>query len=270
MKDLKSMQSYIETLELATLDSAVVPKKAARRTLAVTKDDKESANVSANSVVSFTKDLPEQLRADVLNSTLFAQLAATAKFNPETDPKGWYQKYNEVLNNIGWNFPSWDFSKVQTSSKGFEISKEVIKLIQKVDVSAAGMMSAVLESLSASDNSDAADLFDSVSNPKEDANFQIGPCAYSGKNVVMTSACMFFKATEHVHRFLWFTWKDQSTELWGSARKAELVDDVYARVRNQIIEKLGNRAEKYVMDIDLGDFDTKYAKHMERLEGVTA
>ncbi|OOE32128.1 hypothetical protein BZG04_15700 [Salinivibrio kushneri] len=270
MKDLKSLHSYIESLELATLDSAIIPEGAARRTKAAPKDNKESANVSANSVVSFTKDLPEQLRADVLNSTLFAQLAATAKHDPETDPKGWYQLYNEVLNNIGWNFPSWDFSKVQTSSQGFEISKEVIKLIKKVDVSAAGMMSAVLDSLSADGNEDAANLFDSVSNPKQDANFQIGPCAYSGSNVVMTSACMFFKATEHVHRFLWFTWKDQSTELWGSARKAELVDDVYARVRDQIIQKLGDRAEKYVMDIDLGDFGSKLAKHTDKLEEMTA
>ncbi|HGS4461965.1 TPA: hypothetical protein ACMDOB_001842 [Vibrio metschnikovii] len=270
MKDLKSIQSYIESLELANLDSAIVPKKAARRTTVVRQEDKESANVSANSVVSFTKDLPEQLKSDVLNSTLFAQLAATAKFNPEKEPIEWYKKYNEVLNNIGWNFSSWDYSQIQTSSKGFEISKEVIKLIQKVDVSAAGMMSAVLESLSSKDNEDAANLFDSVSNPKEDANFQIGPCTYSGNNVVMTSACMFFKATEHVHRFLWFTWKDTSTELWGSARKAELVDDVYARVRNQIIEKLGDRAEKYVMDIELGDFATILAKNIDLLEEVTA
>ncbi len=95
------------------------------------------------------------------------QLAANAAVDPEKQPKEWYQKYNDVLSNIGSNFPSWDFSKLATSDKGFQISKEVIKLIRSVDVTASGVMSVVLASLEADDNKNAAEMFDSYSNLKE-------------------------------------------------------------------------------------------------------
>lgn len=265
MKDLEMALNYVSTLTLAEPASARILQLSALSAASAAppppvKEGEPAANVSANSVVSFTSDLPQQTKEDVLNSTLLAQLAANAAFDPEKQPKEWYQKYNDVLSNIGWNFPSWDFSKLATSDKGFQISKEVIKLIRSVDVTASGMMSVVLASLEADDNKDAAEMFDSYSNPKEQANFQIGPCDYNGGNAVMTSACMYFKATEHKHRFLWVTWKDKSTELWGSARKAELVSSVYENVRQAVKDKLGDRAKNYVMDIQLGDFDTKIKK----------
>ena len=57
---------------------------------------------------SFNDEISSKTRNDILNSTLFAQLAADKVFNRDENFDLWCAKYMEVLSKIGWIFQ--DFS----------------------------------------------------------------------------------------------------------------------------------------------------------------
>lgn len=48
---------------------------------------------------------------------------------------------------------------------------------------------------------------------------------------------------DHVHR--------RQPDIYGSAFRVNLDEDVYAIVREDIVEKLGDNAKKYVGDLDI-------------------
>ncbi len=44
----------------------------------------------------------------MLNSTLFAQLAANKQHDRQNDSGAWYDRYKSVLENIGWTVPHFE------------------------------------------------------------------------------------------------------------------------------------------------------------------
>lgn len=246
--------SYIGNLKLSD-DDRVLKLKSIQKKIEH-KDNEEEASTVGGSLVSFVSGISNQHKSDVLNSTLLAQLAANAKFNKEEEPKEWYSVYNEVLNNIGWNFPAFNFKKEDITSSTFTLDRKVLDILKAIaDPREVSSVDRMMNSLNEDpENDKAVELFDTVGMVGRQGVFQIFPCADDDTNVVMLSTCLQFTASEHVTRFLWFKWKSKTVELWQSAQKCVLVEDVYSQVRKQVIEKLGDRAVKYVINIELGDF----------------
>src|SRR5580765_164568 len=54
------------------------------------------------SLISFVSEVSVDNRADVLESTLLAQLGAKNKVPDETDVIGWYEAYIDILTKLGW------------------------------------------------------------------------------------------------------------------------------------------------------------------------
>src|SRR5947199_6215051 len=107
-KSVDSVQQFISALELA------MPGVSARRVrLDVAQP---SAAVDAGSLVSFVAGVSEQHRADVLNATLLAQLAANKKFDRELDTRNWYAFYRNVLERVGWVVPDFSFTRFEAGS----------------------------------------------------------------------------------------------------------------------------------------------------------
>ena len=71
-----------------------------------------TAAVAGSSVVAFAGQLTPQQRADVLDSTLFAQFRSTHKHNPFDEPPEWYNEYATVLGLLGWRANHVAFSEV--------------------------------------------------------------------------------------------------------------------------------------------------------------
>jgi hypothetical protein len=247
--------SYIANLKLRDdnrMDEfKIAKKKSVQKDIA----DVEALTVGGG-LVSFVSGISSQHKEDVLNSTLLAQLAANAKFNKEEEPRKWYGKYNEVLNNVGWNYPAFNFKKDEVSGASFTLDKKVLQALTAIaDPKEIINVERMMDSLNEDPkNENAVELFDTVGMVGRQGVFQVFPCADDDGNVVMLSSCMQFSASEHVTRFLWFKWKSKTVELWQSAQKCVLSENVYAQVRKDIVTKLGDRATKYVINIELGDF----------------
>lgn len=52
----------------------------------------------------------------MINSTLFAQLAANNKHNRQNETAQWYDYYKTVLENVGWTVQSFEYVGVGSSS----------------------------------------------------------------------------------------------------------------------------------------------------------
>ncbi len=61
----------------------------------------------------------------------------------------------------------------------------------------------------------------------------------------------YFKSHDVKVNFLWAHFKYSDMELYQGGQTITLNEDTYARVRQQIIDKLGDRAEQYVADLDI-------------------
>jgi hypothetical protein len=92
--------------------------------------------VLSDGMVCFVSNLPVQMKEDVLNSTLLAQLAATATYPDfENNTILWFNRYNEVLSNIGWVMPGFDFERHTSHGANFTMEAAVIEFMA---VAAAG------------------------------------------------------------------------------------------------------------------------------------
>lgn len=247
--DAQSRVDYIRSLPIADLPLDTLSFTPTR----VTETEADSAYVTAGGIVSFVAGLSLQQKQDVLNSTLLAQLAANKAFDRETKTTEWYAKYHDVLENIGWVVSAFDFTKFQASGSKFTIEKVVLELIAAIATQNALLVTnAALEAIkSISSDSKAFALWNSTTHSTSNGNFQISPCVRSDNNVAMALAAFYFAAEAVDFQFLWFNYSSSSTDLYKGGQVVVLNDQIYANVRQAVIQKLGDKAVKYVANLDI-------------------
>ncbi|WP_084581159.1 hypothetical protein [Sphingomonas azotifigens] len=247
---LPSDESFAELFE--RLDSA--PNAAGKKILLA--DNQPSAQVNAGSLTSFTQRLSGENKADVQNSTLFAQLASDAAYNRYTDPMAWYKKYVEVLGGIGWNQPAFAFDTYSSGGTTVRLDEAVLGILAAIATAdEIAIVKATMSGLQAlGDDTKQMLIWDSRASNGNNGTFQIFPVdRLSNGDVVMVLDGMQFNASRSVTRFLWWSWESNSIRIQRAANKFVLNESIYAKVRQQIIERLGDRAKRLVADIPLGD-----------------
>ncbi|MFG1478829.1 hypothetical protein V5F53_09180 [Xanthobacter sp. V4C-4] len=217
-------------------------------------DSEQSAQVNAGSLTSFTEKLSGQNKADVQNSTLFAQLAANKAFDRTLQAMDWYKKYTEVLGIIGWNQPAFAFDTYKSGGTTVRLDEAVLGILAAIaTANEVAMVKATMVGLEGlKDDSKQMLIWDSNANSGSNGNFQIFPVdALPNGDVVMVLDGMQFTASSSHYRFLWWTWNSNSIQIQRAANKFVLNESVYARVRQSIIDKLGDRAEQLVAEIEI-------------------
>ncbi len=56
-----------------------------------------SGSVSGSGILAFTDKVGQTAKEDIKNTTLFASLASSTKYNVNEDPAAWYQQYFQVI-----------------------------------------------------------------------------------------------------------------------------------------------------------------------------
>ena len=215
--------------------------------------DKPSGYIVAGSLVSFVSGISAQSQKDVLNSTLLAQLAANKKFNRETQTQAWYEFYRTVLENVGWTLQGFNFSRVSASGSSFTADRVVIELIAALATGdQVTILKATMDALKKLNDSDGRlVLFEQGSHSASKGNFQMAAAQEENEALALTMGAFHFKTTQNVTRVLWFSYSSSDTEFYQSGQGMTLNKDVYARVRNAIIDKLGDKAERFVAELEI-------------------
>lgn len=248
---IAQVKRYILELELPHADHTAPmlfnPKASAFQ------DETEGAAVDAGSLVSFVSGLTALHKSDVLNSTLLAQLAADKKHNRFKETRAWYDFYISTLAQVGWVNPAFAFRKYSPSGGSLVLSDAILEILNTIATgSEMDILKATLNSLKDNPgNEEPLTIFSQQSYPENLGVFQILPVGEDDGEVVMAQAVMDFRSEKHVTRFLWFTWASTSVELFQSAQKAVLNEDLYSQVRQEVINKLGDRAKQFIKDIEI-------------------
>ena len=215
--------------------------------------EEEQAVVSAGGIVCFVKGISLQHKADVLNSTLLAQLAANKAFDREKLTSEWYGKYREVLENVGWVISAFDFTKYKTTGSTLQVQTVVLEILAAIASQNALLITkaalAALKSLSP--DKKGFKIWETSSHNSSNGNFQISPCIESEGNVAMALGCFHFSASSVDYAFLWYKYKSSSISLYQGAQTIVLNEQIYANVRRAITEKLGPKAVDYVAKLEI-------------------
>jgi hypothetical protein len=246
-----------------------------------------SANVDAASLVTFVDGLSGQQKEDVLNSTLYAQLAANRKHDRERDTGGWYNLYRTVLEQLGWVSrksgadsrvslsrglqPGLDtplipdprpprpvltlpFTRVVAKEPRFTPDTAALRLLKPIsserEVSVTKATLDVFRELP--DRDRRVVIFESSSHSAASGNFQIVVVNVSPDGtVVMTIAAFFFRTDQPVTRVLSFTFGQRTTEMFQARHVMALDEAVYSRVRRRVIDQLGDQASALIDDLKI-------------------
>ena len=126
---------FVSSLELPVVAPSLIPRfKTLRATaLKTMKADGDSALVTGNSVVSFVGGLSEQLKQDVQDGVLFAQLAVDKKYpNKDTHRVERFNYYNEILSKCGWTTTGEAMHKVTGLKQAFTMDQVALEIIASV------------------------------------------------------------------------------------------------------------------------------------------
>ncbi|WP_377482001.1 MAG: hypothetical protein P2A85_29585 (plasmid) [Microcoleus anatoxicus] len=236
-----------EPQEYAKLTANVASAQVESAQTAATDGNAKSAQINVGCLCVFSEGLTVQNKSDVMNSTLLAQLSANQSFDRFAAPMDWYNYYINLLGNIGWNIPAWSNQTIpETSPMNWE--EAVLRTMASIEtgdamaLAKAGMKATQgLES-----NSKGMKIWSANSSSETNGNFQIMPVMPMNGTVVAVTSGIHFQSTMSQGAFL--SWS-MNFAIQGGCVKAELNEDIYSKVRQQIIDKIGNRAMTNVADI---------------------
>src|SRR5512139_3479053 len=85
--------------------------------------------VVGSGLVVAAENVPVQIREDLINCSLFAQLVAGGTAGNSGDVARWYEAYFGALTTIGWAQSDAQFEDYEFASKNAEAHKAVIKVL---------------------------------------------------------------------------------------------------------------------------------------------
>lgn len=219
-------------------------------------DQPATGAVDGNIVASFVDGVTGQQKIDVLNSCLLAQLAANAKYRRVQQPVEWSNYYGTVLMNLAWVVPTFSFRNLRTSAQRFTIDRVILKLVQSfLTPDQISNLTAVMEAMKALESDDRRFvIFERNAKSQSDGNFQFNSIGTSADGTLsMKFNAYAFDTNSNVTNILWFSFSGNNTSLKVSQSTFVLNEQVFARIREPIVNKLGNRAIDYIGGLELGE-----------------
>lgn len=264
-----SAEGYIEGLSMS---SANLPGAARRQVLrsprisragtappaepqvAAVPEDLQAA-IDVGSLLSFVDGVDPVEKADVLLSVQLAQRGASGKYDRFQQTESWYQKYVEILEQVGWVGEQFAFAKYEQHEGELRMDQAALAIITAI--ATQNQLAVLKEAVDALANLAEDDgtirLFDFHSSKQASGNFQIGAVQKSDNGALSLALGAFhFRSTDDRRRFLFFSWGAQQVNFWTGAQKMTLNQSFYAERRAVVARKLGESADEFIADLELG------------------
>lgn len=207
----------------------------------------DSAQINAGALLAFDKSLTRQEEEDVSNSLLFAQLAADAQADRFAEAGAWSKVYQRVLGTVGWNIQQFVFHSPVRATPPVDWGEVVAKAYS--GLSGAAMAARAMKAAAVlAAGSEALTIWESNAAGAVQGNFIVQTCRASNGTLLGDSVQVMYTLIHEPNGFLsWATYYEVATGSTGMA----LNEDVYKRVRQLIIDKLGERPKYYIAPVPL-------------------
>lgn len=213
----------------------------------------EQSFMNAKSLVSFVSDINGQRRSDVLNSVLLAQLAANKKFPDENQLVDWYKTFVNVLNNLGWAIQGAEFSSFNAEGTVFDAENAIISILSAAF--GGSFMVVITKTLDAikglSDSNGKITVFEKNTHSYSKGAFQIGLVSEANGALSLQIGTFLVTSKNEIKKILFFKSSKDITQLNYCSRTGTLNEEIYAKIRTQVQDKLGGRMTEFIAEIEL-------------------
>jgi hypothetical protein len=212
--------------------------------------------VVGSGLIVAAENVPAQTREDLVDCTLFAQLAATGTVGASSKVKDWYDAYFRALAILGWAQSDTQFEDYAFSGRKAEAHKAMIQVLTVLlgpQAAALVVLKAALDALqSMQENSPWITLFERQSRTGKSARFQTATAQIDPAGLLQTALVGFeLKTTSTVTQFLFFKFSSSSTSLRYAAGKATIYEAALSDQREQIKKRLEDYRTSYIGEVPL-------------------
>jgi hypothetical protein len=256
--------AYIRDLRLDGLPAAPEPRAArkartaaapARRGRAASAGAATQARINVGSLLSFVAGVSAQERNDVLYSVQLAQRGASGAFDRFTQTQSWYQRYVEILENLGWASEQMAFTRFEQSEGEFRMDQAALAVVTAIATQnqLAALQQSVQALASRAEADGSVSLFDLHATMQESGNFQLGAVQRLPNGALsMALGAFYFRSDDQRRRFLFFKWGAQQVHFWTAAQRMTLNTAFYARRRADVQARLDGDASRFIAELRLG------------------
>lgn len=215
-------------------------------------DGKDQAMiVDDKSLISFVSGLSAENRADILESTLLAQLGANSKVPDHNDVIAWYKAYIEILTKVGWTMEGGDVQQFSAKANVVELQAVIIDILMAAF--GADFLQIVKRALdgikSLADSNGKIEAFEKNTHSASNGSFQIGVATQEGDAVSMNLGTFLITSTSRISHILFIKFTKDETDLQYASGKLTLDQRIYENVRSMVQNKLSGRAVEFVTEI---------------------
>jgi hypothetical protein len=207
-------------------------------------------------LVEFTERVDVAQRNAIADGILLAQLAANKAVAQGGDAFRWYDKYVEVLQNIGWQLREIEFRTATLDDSQAGVHRALIPVIMTLlgpQVAAASIVIEVLNGLGEIDRvAPWITVFDRSSRRSSGASFQVSHVDVdaSGEPQVVL-ACFSIEASQDITQVLFFKFTAQNAQVRKASGRMAINLDRLLAAKDAIAGRVGPFVTDYVARLDL-------------------
>ena len=256
VENQQDVVQFVNNLQLARPEEAFeVHLKRGAVQPELVKEGEDQSFISDKSIVSFVSEVSGQNRKDILNSTLLAQLAANKKSPIENDLTGWYERYIEVLRNIGWVVENAEINKYEVKENVFEVENVIIDILSAAFGSNyIALIKKTMESLRkmSEANDGRIKVFEKNTQSMSKGCFQIALADETADALTMKLGTFLLTSNNQIKKILFVKIKKDETKLEYASSQATLNTEIYSSAARQaVLNKLSQDITNYIAEIDI-------------------
>lgn len=206
------------------------------------------------SLASFASTVTGQLRSDVLQTMLLAQMAANKQFPNQESMFDWYRVFLNTLAKTGWVIEGINEQDYRTARADFELDSAIIDLLS--GVLGQGYILIIRKTLDAiksmTDEDRKIKAFDKNTKSVSQRGFQVSFANEEGGAVALQISTFLFNSTLDFRRLLFFKAESAATDFSYLIRKATLDTASYDdRIRKAVNDKIRHLLMTNISEIEI-------------------
>ena len=207
-------------------------------------------------LIAAADTVPAATRQDIVDCTLFAQLAATAAAGGTEDVGPWYRAYFGALTALGWAQSDTRFERYEFAGRNAEAHQAVLRVLTALlgpHAAALAIVKAAIDALqSMNENRPWLTLFEQESKTAGSARFQVAAADIEASELLQVALVGFsLKAESQITQVLFFKCGSSAASLEYAAGRATIYEAALAGVRATIATRLTDYRRAMIGEIAL-------------------
>ena len=214
-------------------------------------NDSTRSYVVSGMITIIPYDMTEEVRNDVLHSLLFAQLAASAKHNRNTEFEHWVGDFGNILRDLNWFVTSSNYGDLAVKKDPFTIADTALELIAKNFVPAFNKTFDELKRRNTSDGCITLLVNQSYNHSTHDTTLSFASVAFDGVQPVASIVGIGLSGVKDASSMsLFHPYKKNSVKTKkGMSYQVMLDEELYAHIRKIVTDRLGDLIRTRICEI---------------------